>query len=511
MPLKQIPQLGDSNWGTPLNAHLAQLQNPTNGGINSFEQFSQRPTNLTADDVGKTYLYTQTGNLHQWTGTNWKVLNESVINVKDYGAIGDGVADDTLTVQALLDKCSDTNNKPLFFPDGTYAMNVVTNYFPPNFLGNGRWSTKLTSFTADGYVITISAQETWCPFEIKNLKIIGNVARTKNGIQFGQTTFINGDQFAGGLRLIQVVMTDLNIGIFKRYGAIGNNFDSCSFRLCNYHYKAIGYTGDPGDHVGCDTFYKCEFGTAAKASIYIDGNNGGVNGQTIFRDCVFQGNPGFCFYIKRCLNNQFTPGFIIENTWFEFNSVKETSPGVFVTNDPVDIDGIMSIPRQFYLNEVNVRIINSYVYEIELIRSNVLAKGTASNLINLLPATNVIKDKFSSIIFEETTSNYDFFQYSKTPIYLYNGSAASRTTITAPRQLISKSSDNLIYSDSFAERETLFFNGLTGANYGKLVKDGRLFDRCFEMTFDSTNNNQDYIMDPFIPLSPTTLPASLVN
>ena len=66
---KSIPQLGDANWGTPLNAHLSQLQNPTNGGINTFEQFSQRPTNLTTDDAGKTYLYTQTGNLHQWTGT----------------------------------------------------------------------------------------------------------------------------------------------------------------------------------------------------------------------------------------------------------------------------------------------------------------------------------------------------------------------------------------------------------------------------------------------------------
>jgi hypothetical protein len=51
---KSIPQLGDTNWGTPLNAHLAQLQNPTSGGINTFEQFSQRPTSLTTYDIGKT-------------------------------------------------------------------------------------------------------------------------------------------------------------------------------------------------------------------------------------------------------------------------------------------------------------------------------------------------------------------------------------------------------------------------------------------------------------------------
>jgi hypothetical protein len=96
---KSIPQLGDSNWGTPLNAHISQLQNPANGGINSFDQFSGRPTkklsnpsvNLDLDDTGLSYLYTQTGNIHQWNGTTWKVLNESVINVKDYGAVGDGL------------------------------------------------------------------------------------------------------------------------------------------------------------------------------------------------------------------------------------------------------------------------------------------------------------------------------------------------------------------------------------------------------------------------------------
>ena len=75
MPLKRIPTPTQDagNWGTILNDHLAQTQNPINGAFNSFDQFSARPTNLTADDAGRTYLYTQTGNWHEWSGSEWKV------------------------------------------------------------------------------------------------------------------------------------------------------------------------------------------------------------------------------------------------------------------------------------------------------------------------------------------------------------------------------------------------------------------------------------------------------
>ncbi len=75
MPQKRIPTTTQDagNWGTILNAHLAQTKNPLNGAFNSFDQFSARPTNLTPDDAGKTYLYNQTGNWHEWDGTKWKV------------------------------------------------------------------------------------------------------------------------------------------------------------------------------------------------------------------------------------------------------------------------------------------------------------------------------------------------------------------------------------------------------------------------------------------------------
>ena len=121
MPQKRIPTPTQDagNWGTILNDHLAQTQNPINGAFNSFDQFSVRPTNLTADDAGRTYLFTQTGNWHEWSGSEWKVQNKSEINVKDYGTIGDGVDDDTVAIQSCLDRYI---GKCIFLPSGVYNI-----------------------------------------------------------------------------------------------------------------------------------------------------------------------------------------------------------------------------------------------------------------------------------------------------------------------------------------------------------------------------------------------------
>jgi Pectate lyase superfamily protein len=75
MPNKSIPAMGDPNWGIPLNAHLSQLQNPTNGGINTWLNTAARPT-LTVDDQGKTGVNLDTGYIEQWTGTSWMNLTK---------------------------------------------------------------------------------------------------------------------------------------------------------------------------------------------------------------------------------------------------------------------------------------------------------------------------------------------------------------------------------------------------------------------------------------------------
>jgi hypothetical protein len=76
----------------------------------------------------------------------------SFVNVKEYGAIGDGVADDTTAIQAACDV-----GKDVYFPAGTYKVSsTITLSIAGRYYGDGRLSTiiRTTSATADTFNIT---------------------------------------------------------------------------------------------------------------------------------------------------------------------------------------------------------------------------------------------------------------------------------------------------------------------------------------------------------------------
>ena len=80
-----MPKIGDTNWGSALNQHLAQLNSLEKGGIQTWTSVT-RPTkklvvsatgntrtgaDLNADDAGLTGINTTNGSLEQWDGSKW--------------------------------------------------------------------------------------------------------------------------------------------------------------------------------------------------------------------------------------------------------------------------------------------------------------------------------------------------------------------------------------------------------------------------------------------------------
>ncbi len=55
--------------------------------------------------------------------------NDSKINVLDFGAVGDGITDDSASIQSALDYAEETKTKIIYFPNRTYLINVCLYYF----------------------------------------------------------------------------------------------------------------------------------------------------------------------------------------------------------------------------------------------------------------------------------------------------------------------------------------------------------------------------------------------
>lgn len=64
-----------------------------------------------------------------------------IINVKDYGAAGDGMASDTDAVQAALDAAHAQGGGTVFFPSGRYRVGALTVYSCTTLMGAGKTDT----------------------------------------------------------------------------------------------------------------------------------------------------------------------------------------------------------------------------------------------------------------------------------------------------------------------------------------------------------------------------------
>ena len=149
------------------------------------------------------------GQVPTWNGSAWAAANKTMTNVKDFGATGDGVTNDTAAIN-LAKTAALASNHTLYFPPGTYLCNLeLTTGQVLNFVGAGADSVSAWTATSDA-VSTLKPYSNASPVIwlnylsanclIEGLNILGNGAGTsEDGIKFNAV----GDGYPGGGLLIR--------------------------------------------------------------------------------------------------------------------------------------------------------------------------------------------------------------------------------------------------------------------------------------------------------------------
>ncbi|HVQ44320.1 MAG TPA: glycosyl hydrolase family 28-related protein [Candidatus Saccharimonadia bacterium] len=156
--MARLPKPGGDHdvWAKVLNDFLLVAHNPD--GTPRTEAVST----LAAATVGLADLKTSNpagqaiGNfVLSNDGINLKWKAATVLDVTNYGAVGDGIHDDTAAIQSAIDAA--INGGTVFLPRGVYMVTgLVLRNKGTNILGDGRWATRIVRLSGNAPLITMN-------------------------------------------------------------------------------------------------------------------------------------------------------------------------------------------------------------------------------------------------------------------------------------------------------------------------------------------------------------------
>lgn len=277
------------------------------------------------------------GTVIQVTGVStgrWKRLYEGAVNLKYFGAKGDGTSNDSVAFQKAVDY-----SEQVHIPAGTYKCNVTLNQMF-TITGDGSKTTILQAWDVNEPVITYLSRTdapTWNPSKLSALSLQG-FNQTGIGFSFGAADIANADwindPLMGRVSFDRITFAGFDKGILKQYGNIGNVYSSCRFFANNYGILAMSVKHTASQispipvftimHAGCDVFYSGEFDENLVAGMCVLDNTCSGTGQWLFYGTVFQNNRGFGLFFDFDQQFLLTP-VLLDGVWEESNGKDYTS------------------------------------------------------------------------------------------------------------------------------------------------------------------------------------------
>jgi len=268
---------------------------PLNSGI---EIVVTRTLDFSADDAAN-IGYTQ-GSTGSTNRTVLAKLQESV-SVKDFGAVGDGVTDDTAAIQAAIDAVQNAGGGSLFFPSGTYnvtGLDTTDTSNPDLTLYGENTASSIISMTASsGTALRLRPDN----IIMRDIRVKGPASGTANGIYLKDTSGSGPKNSAF-----------YNVGVYDFTGGVGlindgfaNQFFNLVINNCDIGYRDDGSGGSTsiyGGFISGNATYGIQIDGTLRhmllSSVNIETNPTGffagastaAPNQLVFESCHFEGN-----------------------------------------------------------------------------------------------------------------------------------------------------------------------------------------------------------------------------